>query len=167
MFGKIIKAEKIGQNLKVNILLESNPDYLEKIAKMQGQEVNVIIKRQETKRSLSQNNLIWALINDMARVLQTSPNTVHVTMIKRYCPCDILTIGKDVDIERFARYYEFYKENTINGKEFVAWKVFKGTSELVNDGTPNGEATLFINNLIEEAKELGIDTEQYGVLYEN
>ena len=161
MLGKILKAENYGGNLRVNMILESNPDHLEKIAKLQGKEVNVTIKRQESPRTTAQNKLMWALFNDMARVLQTSPNTVHTTMIKRYCPCDVLTIGKDVDIERFARYYEFYKEGTANGKQFIAWKVYKGTSELVNDGTPNSEASVFIENVKSEARELGIDTEQY------
>ena len=78
-------------------------------------------------------------------------------MLKRYGQSVIVTTKKDIPLDRVFKYYEKLKDGLSNGREFTAWRVFIGSSQY-----SDVEMQHFIQNIEEEAKELGIDIDKYA-----
>ena len=157
MQAKLLKAEKLGEQLKVNMLLTAAPAILNKVVKLLNKYVSVDIKQAREKRSLEQNAKAWALIGEIAEVLGTSKDNIYLEMLKRYGQSVIVTTKKDIPLDRVFKYYEKLKDGLSNGREFTAWRVFIGSSQY-----SDVEMQHFIQNIEEEAKELGIDIDKYA-----
>lgn len=158
MEGKILKTDKIGNALKLSVVLNGNPNILNKIAALQEKPVSVEIKEVKEKRSLEQNSKLWAVLTDMSEVLHSSPNEIYEEMLQRYAPATIVTLQADVDPGYLFKHYSLYKEGTLKGIKFIAYKVYTGSSKM-----NIGQMSAFLEGVINEAKELGIDTEKYEV----
>lgn len=157
MFGKMLKAERLGNALKVVFTLDGTAALLEKVAGYQGKLLNISVKEFAEKRSLSQNAKLWAVNNEIAAAVGSSPNEIHYQMIIKYAPSTIITLQADQDPSIFFKYFSLYKENA----KFKAYKVYKGTSQMSTQEMSN-----YINSIILEAKELGIDTDSIEVNYD-
>lgn len=158
MEGKILKTDKIGNALKLSVVLNGNPNILNKIAALQEKPVSVEIKEVKEKRSLEQNSKLWAVMTDMSEVLHSSPNEIYEEMLQRYAPATIATLQADVDPGYLFKHYSLYKEGILKGIKFIAYKVYTGSSKM-----NIGQMSAFLEGVISEAKELGIDTEKYEV----
>lgn len=157
MIGKMLKAERLGNALKVILTLDSTAEILEKMANYQGKTVNVSIKELFEKRSLPQNSKLWAVINEIAAAVKSSPNEIYEEMLHKYAPCVIITLPADQDPKFFFKHYSFYKEND----KFKAYKVFIGSSKMTKK-----QMSDFLNSVCLEAQELGIDTDNIGENYD-
>lgn len=158
MFGKMLKAEKLGNALKVVFALDGTAALLEKVASYQGKLLNISVKEFAEKRSLSQNAKLWAVNNEIAAAVGSSPNEIHYQMIVKYAPSTIITLPADQDPSIYFKYFSLYKENA----KFKAYKVFIGTSQMNTK-----QMSDFLNSVILEAQELGIDTDNLEVNYAN
>ena len=78
MQAKLLKAEKLGEQLKVNMLLTAAPAILNRVVKLLNKDVSVDIKQTREKRSLEQNAKAWALIGEIAEVLGSSKDTIYL-----------------------------------------------------------------------------------------
>ena len=117
------------------------------------------VKRWKEKRSLDSNSFYWLINSQMARVLQTSPEELHETLLQRYGLLDTdenghiaITARSNVDMSKVDGHWKLYKVSQ-DGK----WKSYlriRGTSEY-----DTAEMAYFIERVLEDAKELGIDTE--------
>lgn len=117
------------------------------------------VKKWKEKRSLDANAYYWQLNSQMARILQTSPEELHEELLQRYGLLDSddsghisITVRSRVDMNRIDGHWKLYKLSR-DGK----WKSYlriRGTSEY-----DTAEMSYFLDRVIEEAKELGIDTE--------
>jgi len=111
------------------------------------------IKPYRQKRSLNANAYAWVLINEMANRLRTSKDEVYQEMLKRYGQSKVISVLSDIDISRFVKYYEEIGKGHVEGKEFTHYRCFIGSSEY-----DSREMAILIDGIVDEAKELGIDT---------
>ena len=111
------------------------------------------IKPYRQKRSLNANAYAWVLINEMANRLRTSKDEVYLEMLKRYGQSRVISVLSEIDISRFVKYYEEIGKGHVEGKEFTHYRCFIGSSEY-----DSREMAILIDGIVDEAKELGIDT---------
>lgn len=111
------------------------------------------IKDYHKKRSLNANAYAWALIGKIADVLRSSKDEVYLEMLKKYGQSEIVSVLSDINVTGYFKYFEEIATVKLQGKDFTHYKVFKGTSEY-----NTAEMAVFIDGVISEAEELGIDT---------
>lgn len=111
------------------------------------------IKPYHKKRSLNANAYAWTLIGKIADVVRNSKEEVYIEMLKKYGQSEIVSVLSDIDVTGYFKYFEKIATVKLQGKSFAHYKVFKGTSEY-----NTAEMAVFIDGVISEADELGIDT---------
>lgn len=111
------------------------------------------IKEHKAKRSLTANAYAWSLIGKMADALRTSKDEVYLTMLKRYGQSEMVSVLSSIDVKGYFKYYEPVATTYLQDKEFIHYKIFKGSSEY-----DSNEMAVLIDGIISEAKELGIET---------
>ena len=111
------------------------------------------IKEYHKKRSLNANACAWALIGKIADVLRSSKDEIYLEMLKKYGQSEIVSVLSDINVTGYFKYFEEIATVKLQGKNFTHYKVFKGTSEY-----NTAEMAVFIDGVISEADELGIDT---------
>ena len=118
------------------------------------EKLSIDIKQHREKRSLNANNYAWKLITEIADVLRASKDELYLLMLKRYGQSELISVLSHIPIEHYVKYFEEAGESTLNGKLFKHYRVYKGSSEF-----DSREMAIFIDGIISEAKELGIQTE--------
>lgn len=111
------------------------------------------IKEKRKKRSLSQNSYCWELIGKIADVNNLSKEEVYLNMLKHYGQSEIISMLSSINPNGYFKYYEVIGTGIVNNKEFTHYKIFKGSSEY-----DSKEMTIFIDGIIQESKNLGIET---------
>lgn len=155
MQGELIKAERDGNACKVTALLYDAPAILDKVVKLSGKEVNIIISEPKEKRSLDSNAYFWLLVNRLADKLHTSKEEMYLKLLKDYGQSIVVTVKQGLDLSQAGfKYYEVIKDGLINGKPFTAYKVFIGSSQYTKE-----QMSVLIDGTVQECKELGIETE--------
>jgi len=120
-------------------------------------DVAVDVKKWRNKRSLSANAYCWVLITQIAQSMTPPMNKeeVYVEMLKRYGQGGFISIQADKasDVTRAFDYYVQKGEGEVNGKKFLHYMVYVGSSKYNTK-----EMATFISGIVEEAKDLGIET---------
>lgn len=111
------------------------------------------VKEYHPRRSLNANNFLWHLCNEMANVLRTSKDEVYQEMLKRYGQCEVISVRADIDISKLCKYYEEIGTAHLQGKDFIHYRCFIGSSEY-----DSREMSILIDGVVSEAKDLGIET---------
>lgn len=111
------------------------------------------IKEYKEKRSLNANNYAWKLITEIGNVLRKSKEDVYLQMLKDYGQSEIISILSSISPKGYFKYYEKVGESTLNGKQFIHYKIYKGTSEYNTK-----EMSIFIDGIVQEAQQLDIET---------
>ena len=111
------------------------------------------IKEHRQKRSLSANAYCWVLCTKIAEVLNSTKDEVYLEELKRYGQVLIVPVGKDKKPDGYFKYDEFEGRRKLNDRELDFYKVFKGSSEY-----DSKEMSVLINGIVEDAKELDIET---------
>lgn len=111
------------------------------------------IDKYREKRSLNANNYAWKIMTEIANILRTSKDEVYLEMLKRYGQSEIISVLAHIPIGEYVKYCEEAGSSTLNGKLFKHYKVYKGSSEF-----DTREMSIFIDGVVSEAKELGIQT---------
>ena len=112
------------------------------------------IDKHKEKRSLNANNYAWKLLTEIGNFMRLSKEDVYFIMLKRYGQSEMISVLSHIPIGNYVKYCEKAGESTLNGKEFTHYKVYKGSSEF-----DKKEMSIFIDGIVEEAKDLGIPTE--------
>lgn len=111
------------------------------------------VTRWSEKRSLDANAYFWQLATKIAEVLKTSKEEVYEECLQKYGYLDeppiTITVKAEVDMSRIDGHWKFIKSD---GK-FSAYIRIRGTSEY-----DSREMAHFIDMVIQDAKELGIET---------
>ena len=155
MQGELIKAEKMGDALKIIAVVQDMPPVLEKVLQLAGKEVEIVIKEPREKRSLDANAYFWLIVGKIADKLRASKEEIYFKLLKDYGQSVTITVRKGCDITKAGfKYYEVLKDGLINGKEFTAYRVFIGSSQY-----DTKQMSVLIDGAVQEAKELGIDVE--------
>lgn len=155
MQGELLKADKIGDSLKIVAVIQDIPAVMDKVVSLVGKEVNITVNEPKEKRSLDANAYFWVIVGKIADKLRTSKDEVYLQLLRNYGQSVVITVKKGYDIEKAGfKYYEVLKDGLINGKEFTAYKVFIGSSQYSKE-----EMSVLIDGAVQDAKELGIDVE--------
>ena len=116
-------------------------------------KISVKIDKYRVKRSLNANAYAWLLIGKIADDRRISKEKVYLRMLKHYGQSEIISVLSHIPIAEYVKYCEEVGESELNGKLFKHYKVFKGSSEF-----DSREMSIFIDGVISEAEELGIQT---------
>lgn len=111
------------------------------------------IKEYKPKRSRNSNSYAWLLITKIADTLRLDKEEVYLDMLKHYGQSEMVSVLSEIDVKGYFKYYEKVGETVLNGKEFSHYKIFKGSSEYNSK-----EMSIFIDGVVQEAKQLDIDT---------
>lgn len=107
------------------------------------------------KRSLAANNYAWVLITRIAEAMTPpqSKEEVYLKMLKEYGQSEFISVVSGIDIRGYFKYFEEYGKGHADGREFTHYKIYKGSSEF-----DAREMNILLEGIIQEAKELGIET---------
>jgi len=111
------------------------------------------IKEYKEKRGLRANRYYWALINELASVLNLSKEELHKRMLADYGQSVLTAVNAKVDLDRYFKYYSEDGEVKIDGVLLKKIKVYKPSSEM-----DSKEFSILLNGLIEECKQQDITT---------
>ena len=149
MQGELIKADKIGDALKIVAIVQDMPPLLEKVVRLVGKEVSITVSEPKEKRSLDANSYFWLIVGKIADKLRASKDEIYFKLLKDYGQQVVITVKKGYDISKAGfKYYEVLRDGLINGKEFTAYRIFIGSSQYTKE-----------DGAVSEAKELGIEVE--------
>ena len=155
--GKIVGANIDFRTNKPQLTLEVNElnDFKQLVDDMNGLEkLSIEIKPYREKRSLNANNYAWKIITEIGNVLRAGKDEIYLKMLKRYGQSDLISVLSHVPVAHYFKYFEEAGTSKLNGKEFTHYRVYKGSSEY-----DSREMSIFIDGVVSEAKELGIQTE--------
>lgn len=120
-----------------------------------AEKLSIKIDRYREKRSLNANSYCWVLIGKIADILRISKDECYLTMLKRYGQGAVAKIPKKY-VDYFKRSYKYHEEHEKlqdeeNAQYFRFWV---GSSHYNVE-----EMSIFIDGIVNEAKEMGIPTE--------
>lgn len=114
---------------------------------------DIKVEKHKNKRSLDANAYSWVLQNEIANVLRLSKEEVHEKMLKEYGQRDYVSMLANINPNNYFKYYEEVGTFKQNNNTFKSYLIFKGTSHYNSK-----EMSIFIDGLVQEAKNLGIKT---------
>lgn len=120
-----------------------------------GGTFDCTIEKHREKRSKNANDYSWVLQDKIAKILNRKIDDIHNEMILQYGVLETYSIKK-VAFESAKRLFDYYTilgESETNGSEFVHIRAGLGTHTYNTK-----EMATFIDGVIAEAKELGIET---------
>ena len=143
--------------------IRNNTDLLELQAQLykvaqelqEGKTFDVTIEQHREKRSINANNYSWVLQDQISKILGISIDAVHNEMVLQYGVLETISVVEEA-WESAKRLFDYCKEmgrSNLNGKTFVHARVGVGT-HLYN----TKEMSCFLNGVVQEAKDLGIQT---------
>ena len=154
------KLTNISQNFKTQLyeitfqMLEGSINELNQI----DGDVSIEVKKYHKKRSLNANEYMWVLCTKIADVLRTSKDEVYEGMLNRYGVLYqdddgyiTITVKSEVDMTKIEGHWKYYA--TSRDGKFKSYLMIKGTSKY-----DTKEMAHFIDMVVDEAKELGIET---------
>ena len=140
---------------KITFAVNEKAELMQGYDALKGVEVLTIeAKPFRQKRSLNANAYAWKLITDIADVLRASKDEIYLQMLKRYGQSELISVLSHIQIGYYVKYYEQAGESTLNGKTFIHYRVYKGSSEF-----DTREMAILIDGIVSEVKELNIPTE--------
>ena len=152
-----IKDLGFGMGGDLTVTLSLPRHHADSLKKLMDADIEADIKKYREKRSMSQNAYAWTLITKIAQSINPPMNKreVYVEMLKRYGQGGFISIQADKasDVTRAFDYYVQKGEGEVNGKKFLHYMVYIGSSKYNTK-----EMATFISGIVEEAKDLGIET---------
>ena len=117
------------------------------------EKLSIEIKPYRKKRSLDQNAYAWVLIGKIADKLRTSKDEVYLDMLKRYGQGGVIKVQPQNEkvILAALKYYEPHEKLYTEKDKY--YRIWAGSS-----GYNTEEMTIFVDGIISEAQELGIQT---------
>lgn len=111
-----------------------------------------IVEHRE-KRSNTANKYAWALIVQIANAMRKSKHETYLDMLRDYGQSELVSVNASADVKGILKYYDILGESSLNGKDFIHYRVYKGSSEY-----DTREMSILIDGIVQEAKNLGIET---------
>lgn len=161
MRGHILDIDKDIFTNKFNVTL--SVDDVGNLEELKEKDLDITIKQHREKRSLDANNYAWVLLDKIARHkdVNTTSEEVYEKML-----CDygyplydederpvMITLAENVDVSKIDIHVKWIGKGHVDGKVFNHYKVIRGSSTY-----NTAEMSTFIQGIVSEAKELGIET---------
>lgn len=130
-------------------------DLTESLARLEGEEVVLEIKKHNHKRSLSANGYFWKLCSLIAQHLHTDKDTIYFMMLQKYgvfvdIECSLAAVEH---VKAQFKYCEELKEDFLGGNTVYTVRGYIGSSSY-----DTFEMSKLIDGVVNECKDLGIDT---------
>ena len=146
-----------GMGGELYLTLSLAPMHIEELRKLEGERLEVKIDKYRNKRSNNANSYCWAIIGKIAEKMfpPMNKNEVYLEMLKRYGQGTTISVQTDKleDVCRELDYWERIGTGNVNGKEFTHLRMWVGSSKYNTK-----EMSLFVSGIVEEAKEMNIET---------
>lgn len=136
----------------VQLQFESR-DIRKKLEKYRNTRLRVTIGKYFEKRSLNANSYAWHLINELANVMKMKKEEVYFLKLMDYGQSQLVLITDKADPKNYFKYYSEEGKTVVKGKQYVWYKVYKGTSEY-----NTREMSIFIDGIVRDCNEQGIET---------
>ena len=130
---------------------------------LKEKQFDVEIKQHREKRSKNANDYSWVLQDKIAKALNRSINDIHNEMVLQYGVLETYSIKKDA-FESAKRLFDYFKvlgESEVNGVTFIHVRAGVGTHHY-----DTKEMATFIDGVVYEAQQLGIETKTPNELAE-
>ena len=155
--GRLLTVQRDWKTDKLNMTFEVEEQPTEEINQIaMCEKLSIEVKKFRKKRSLDANAYCWVLMSKIADVIGSSKEDVYEDMLQKYGyfykddeGYITITVKAEVDMSKITGHWKFYKGN---GK-FSSYLMIKGSSEY-----DSAEMAKFIDQIVCEAKELGIET---------
>ena len=158
--GKLTGASRTLDGKGIILTFEVDSSVSGQIENMKkGDLLRIRATKYKQKRSLDANAYAWVLMTKIANHpdIASSKENVYEEMLQKYgafyeddTGYITVTVRKEVDMSKIEGHWKYIKDN---GK-FASYLMIKGSSEY-----DTAEMSHFIDRIVEEAKELGIETE--------
>ncbi len=162
MKGRIIDLS-FGINRKQRLTLEMDDDARALFDQLHEEPLlSIEIKKYRKKRSLNANAYFHVLVNKIARKVGSSDEAIKKDLIINYGTVakdkNGLTVGfklpRSVDVDSIYPYTRCFDKRLEGNTMFYCYLVYKGTHQM-----DTAEMAKLIDGTIQEAKELGIETD--------
>ena len=154
--GKITNFSLDFKTKKALLTLELNER--DKATKMydllnQVETLDIDIDKHREKRSLDANAYCWVLIGKIADAVGASKDEIYLAMLKKYGQTFVCKIPNRY-VDQFKRSEKYWEEHeSLDAEEKAQYfRVWVGSSRYNVE-----EMNIFINGIVDEAKELDID----------
>ena len=142
---------------EIHILLPTKNEKLDEVRKLLSEKFELIIQRRKKERSLNANAYMWALCDELAKVLKVSKEEVYRRAVKQVGVYESLSMQKSA-YERFKQAWEgrgtgWVVDMLMNDGVTVQVNAYYGSS--VYD---SAEMARLIDWIVDECREQGIDT---------
>lgn len=140
---------------KQRVTFELEGDFRGLYDKLRDKIVEITVRKWTEKRSLDANAYLWALITKIANAIRESKEDVYFDALKAYGQGGAVSVEERYveDFERTWKYHERLGDTQLNGKTFVHFRFWVGSSEYNTE-----EMSILIDGVVREAKNLGIET---------
>ena len=148
------------KNLVIQFKIE-NGFYKEQAKLLEQKEYGLDIRESKSKRSVQQNNYMWALIREIAQAMGEADEMdiyCHALTKANVKYTYILTEPKVKldDLRMNFRAVQLVSKVDVNGREANQYKVFIGSSKFTSD-----EMSRLIDSLLDMASELDIEVDYW------
>lgn len=158
--AQFLKALKADDGTFELFLSTGDAGAVKALKSLSGQDISVECKKWRNPRSLDANAYMWELIGQIAGALGNDSDTIYENMLRDYGSFVTIPIWKP-ELENEKRKHRLCVEldETVltdkkgNEQTFVWCKCYRGSSEY-----DTAEMARLIDGVVNEAKELGIDT---------
>lgn len=129
------------------------PEELSRILWSLEKEKKYELNEYRKKRSLDQNSYMWELINQIANELRKSKEEVYEDLLFGYGQISSILMLSSINPQGYFKYYRKSHEIKSSGVLYTEYRIAKGSSEM-----DTKEMTILLDGVIQEAKQLGIET---------
>ena len=157
-----LKDLTFGAHGEQHITITVTSDFRESYDALKDTDINVEIKKWRKPRSRDANAYFHVLVNKIAEAQSLGDDEVKRSLVVEYGALakdeDGNTLGAmlpaTADMDDFYPYYRLYKTMTLEGREYNCYLFYKRTHTL-----DTKEMARLIDGAIEQARELGIETD--------
>lgn len=159
--GKLTGASRTFDGKGIVLTFEVDSSAATQIENLRAQDkLRIKVVKWRERRSIDANNYMWELLSQMAPILHTSKDELYLVELQKYGTFMYLP-GTDEDMENLSKVFRIVVNRgetvltTPSGKEMHLHQLqcYKGSSQY-----DTLEMSRLIDGIVEDAKELGIDT---------
>lgn len=158
MKGRLLDLS-VGLNRKQRLTLELDSDFRESFEQLREAELDIEIKKHRKRRSLDANAYAWVLIDKIAQVMQIEKKQIYREAIRNIGGVSEVLCMQEEAVDKFCR---SWAEHGIGWQtEVMPSKIAGCSNVMVYFGSSTYDTKqmgALIDQLIQDAKELGIET---------
>lgn len=155
--GEILNVCKDWKTGKAQITFSVNEEYeLTELDRIKDSELTIKATKKRNRRSLDSNAYAWTLMQKIAEAVNSDKWSVYLACLQKYSRAFTHVIVKPEALDAMKDLYRTcidLGEITINGQSGHQLQVFFGSSTF-----DTKEMSVFIDGIVSECKELGIET---------